>query len=816
MNCPYEVSLRELMNTTDLFNFKFVDREDERKKFDSYFRHWEENVLWIKGNRGYGKTQLVNYICTKQKEFEVCYIDIKIGFTSTDIFSNLLIELQKFHDTNFMDYIKKNYKAFYNQVYKKTEDLTTVLFPDISYITKIITSLGYYAITYSDERKNPIDLIIDYMEKILDKKKLFICIDNFSRINLETAKIFFEIFKKFLYNKNFRGCIITTTEDLNQELKLEILKFLPFEDIEICKFDKYDFFYQILDPIFDLHSFTEKDMEYLWFKCEGSPKKLSTIISKLMEKHGIIIYKSQKAQIDKKVFFTILQESHIRFKSSDFNIMQKWVLFSYLCFNESANIDILRQLAIYITQKCIFFNNLKEDIFKNTLLELIENKILFCSLDGVISSCHDADYIELRDIFNESNITGIVCQCAYEFFLQQPKFSEQEDLLCRHARLADIIGWEKRVFNYGKKLYNNGQIYEAQNNFMYLSKSLHKFHPIQILRLAIASYETGNYHLAIEQLLSIAFDKLRFYKVKYFFYYYNAKSYNNIGKVKEASEFLKLALNEVQKDSSLYVQALNLLQLYYYEIPEKLSDAERIFNKIRNSYRTKFPELWAKTIRGCQNYVDNETAKELLSEAQDILSDELEKAFLENTQGFVFIKSDCLFKAEDCFRNAYYTIKKLKIHECSYAASNLAICYMMRKEFDKATEILLQAICWNRTNYGDIVLQTHLMVCYTYLGMKKEAEQYYTFLTDYMDNNSPVDSILKRKVFMNLAIISSKLDYPLLSQIYYKKAEPYILGSSSEWRYNELVNIMNNNEGKIPQYYKVTDFDPWFLVYAHD
>lgn len=64
---------------------------------------------------------------------------------------------------------------------------------------------------------------------------------------------------------------------------------------------KYEYFFQILEPIFHLDNFKEEDFEYIFIKCEGSPKKLSTVISKLLEKQGISFRKNQKAFIDKSV-----------------------------------------------------------------------------------------------------------------------------------------------------------------------------------------------------------------------------------------------------------------------------------------------------------------------------------------------------------------------------------------------------------------------------------------------------------------------------------------------------------------------------------
>lgn len=157
-------------------------------------------------------------------------------------------------------------------------------------------------------------------------------------------------------------------------------------------------------------------------------------------------------------------------------------------------------------------------------------------------------------------------------------------------------------------------------------------------------------------------------------------------------------------------------------------------------------------------------------------------------------------------------------YEYSYAANNLAICYMLKENFGSAKDILLEALFWNRTKYGELVLNTHLMMCALYLNNLNDCNCYYEFLRNYMENNNVLDPIINRKIYMNLAIASSKLENPINASAYYEKAKSYIAHSSSEWRYYMLTNKNNENHFTEPNanYQKVLSFDPWFLIYAHD
>lgn len=267
------------MNTTDLFNFRFVDRDNERKKFKKFFENSEENVLWVKGKRGFGKTTFINFMLEEYPQYALCYLDIPKQSDSLNIIIDLISQLQKQCGINFIEETQNKYKEFYNKTYKSAQKITSTLFPKISNIIEIIMDTAYYAVTKSDEKKESIDIIYHYITTILNSKKLCICIDNLSRCNSDTIDFFFKIIKVFLSNQNFRACIITTSEDLNPDSKSEIFRYLPFTDIEITCFKKYTYFYEILDPIFNLENFEKEDFEYIFIKCEGSPKKLSTIIS---------------------------------------------------------------------------------------------------------------------------------------------------------------------------------------------------------------------------------------------------------------------------------------------------------------------------------------------------------------------------------------------------------------------------------------------------------------------------------------------------------------------------------------------------------
>lgn len=805
------------MKTTELFNFRFVDREKEKIIIKKFFSEHTGNTLWLRGGSGLGKTTFFNYVLEQQSTYSLCYINIELDSNSIKIISDLVIELQKLSETSFLAQTKKNYKKFYNTVYKNTQSITEELFPQISNVVSIIMDLGYTAVTWDEQHKNTIDLIVDYITNIIKEKNICICVDNFSRCDLKTAEVFYYIFKSFSTEEKFRSCIVTTSEDLQDNLGDSIYKNLPYKELAINAFDKYIYFCEILKPIFDLHDFQAEDLEYIYNKCNGSPQKLSKIISKLLEKNAIDFEKRTKAKIDKDILFSILQSESIRFKESDFKAVQKWIIFSYLCQEKEVKIEHLESLALYISRRFRLFQTFQEDTFQEEILKLIDNKILKYNQNNTITYWHDSDYRDLIDIFYTSPYKGMFSQYSYEFFKNSAEFPKKNELICKHAQEAKIPGWIPMNFCYGKKLSKKGLIYEAQKIFGRLQDSFFQLHPMQKLYIGLNSYETGNYELAIQQLSMISNDMLKYNSLKYYCYFYLGKSYYNAGNIQKAIKMLEDALSVVAVDCEKYVQTLNVLHMYYFEISDKANKSRSIFEYIWKNYKAKFPEIWANTIRGCHNFLSKHEALDNLKEAEKILSSELEKAFVKNTIGFVQVKCNDIDLAQQYFQEAYDAIRNIKIHESSYAANNLALCYMLKNNFQKAKEILVEALLWNRTEYANLVIQNNLMMCSLYLEEKIEAEDYYEYLKNYIEKPSQ-DPILNRKIHLNLAIASQMLNKPIAQKMYIEKAKEFVKNTSSEWRYYCLIGECEQHSELRPSSIcdNITAFDPWFLIYAHD
>ena len=341
-----------------------------------------------------------------------------------------------------------------------------------------------------------------------------------------------------------------------------------------------------MEPIFAMEEFSEDDIKYIYFKCKGEPQKLSVVISKLLDKQGVILSdNNKKAKINKKILLNILEKEYIRYNPNDFTPIQKWIIFSFLCLYEGVSIQIIKDLALYISEKNALFYAYSNKNFFEELVKLVDHNQL--RSDGsCLMFCHDSDYIDFMDIFNTSNMVQIFSENTYEFLKNNKQLSDREDLICQHMRKANISGWQEKNYLYGETLYSKHLYFDAQKVFLHLLEKPELLSMKQLLIIALNQYQTGDYGSTIKIIEKININSLSDKSNKFNLYYYWGKSiYNYNGNISKAVEKLMEAVKCVDEDSREYVSIQNLLQMYYLEIPGKFQIASEIFDKICSKYK---------------------------------------------------------------------------------------------------------------------------------------------------------------------------------------------------------------------------------------
>lgn len=805
------------MDTTLLFDFSFVDRNKESKIFDAFMYENEKNILWIDGNHGVGKTTFVKYNMQKYKQYKIGYFNIKNDVTSQEVLEDFIKYIDSISETDFISFFKKNFKSFYNTISGSIINIVNNVNLTLSSIINLMLDISNIIITERDEKKSTSYVISNYLYNIIRKKQVFICIDNFSRCPLDSIDLFINILKPMLIEPNFKLCIITSVEEYNDKIKVQIRRNFSNKYIYLEGFKDAEYFYQILNPIFDMSLFSIEEIQYIYAKCHGEPQKLSIIISKLLDKNGIHFSNSTKAIIDKKILKQVLNKNYIKYCESNFNVLQKWIIFSFISLYDGVSILEVEKLAMYIARNMYFFSINNNQVFHEQLMELVQHKHLYT--DGVnLRVTHDSDYIDYVDIYEGSSLKKFFSKNVYEFLINEKNIYNREELICKHSKIAEIYNWQQINFRYGKKLYDSKKFYDAHKVFMNIYNNSNScFNDNDSLIIALNEYENGYYSICLEIFKNIDVNNLKQLYDKYLFYFYYGKCiYNNTGNINLALNKIDMAYKYVDKNQKEYFIIQNYLHMLMIEIPNRFEESKRIFYEIKNECENTFPIIWANTMRGCHNFIkDSKEAIDILNKAEKIVLNPLEKWYIKNTEGFINIRNGNIDTALNIFRDSYNNIKEIKPHESSYAANNYAVCLMIKGEYNCAKDILEDALFWNKANYGKLFLNVHYMMCNIFLKNDMLAKESMDYLVKYLDTIYISDHIILRKVYMNLAIAFMYQGHSFERNKYMQKAKHYVINTSSEFRYNKINDILTN-EINDNIYYSYSKFDPWFVVYAHD
>lgn len=800
------------MDYTKLFDFQFVDRDQARTVFRKFMSEVSNEILWIYGNTGVGKTSLVNHVVQQNPQIAYCYIDVSDFENDSELISTFIEKIQSISDKGFLYSIQKYFKAFYDKESSKILKLTSEQFPKVSTISSILLDAGFYVLTQKNEKRNSAETVTRYIREVLKSKNLFVCVDNFSRSSKKVFDFFSFIFKKCANDENLKCCIITNTDCVaQQKVERRIFSETAFEPIHLTGLEKAEHFYQILDLIFQMDSLPERDVLKLFDKCGGNPHVLSTIILKLIEKDGIITHEGAKPEIDRSILQSILNHQYIALNEQDFSAIEKWVLFSYYSAGKKTSLNRLKDLANFISAECFLFSHFGESTIGEAILHLVDIGILSIKESNVETSI--SVFETIKELYEQSNIKELFSSCVYKYYYSHPEYPESFQQKCYHAFIAHVPHWEDINYQLGEKLFEAQEYEKSAEVFRRITDTSYCLPTDKQLLVGKCFYETGSFSEAVRQLEKINISDLHNQSNLFDYYVTLGKGFNTIGNVVKACEVLENALHVMNEDSIEYVYLLDLLQMYYCEIPGKEKMARSYFFKIKNNYKESYPILWANTMRGCQNYFRGDKALKVLREAEEKLVDPADKAFISNTKGFILVRMGRIADAKQLFAESSETILQIKPHEYSYAANNLAVCHIIQEDYIEAKNILIKALLWNSTVYGNIAIKTHLMIVSAHLDELTECKNYMEDLKAYIKQSEPSDRIILRKIYMNLSIANNIIGEADEAKLFLELASAYVNNTSSQKIYEAMREIQNdgqNVECGIPA------FDPWFLIYAHD
>lgn len=826
------------MEIQELFEFPFVDRTYETELLNDFFEQKEVNVLWINGKSGTGKSTFIKRILSsniKNKAY-ICFSPNSENNACS--LQQVVEELEKLSRNKFNLFIKKNYSSLFDITKQVTTAITSIMGVNLSWFFNLLFDTSNQFISYKEEHENLSKVVNKYIESITKKKDICLIIDNFMYCDNASLDILLNIIKNINTNKRVKIILITTTKPLSEkrEVQFFLTEGIKSKYIELKEFDKFEYFIQIL-----IHSFELDDNEISIVKdifniCSGTPESLKLMIRNLFLNGSIIIDSDkQKAKFKQNAIHNYLinqiavlgQDNQINFNS--FTTIDQIILQIILILEAVLPIEDLISCAKIVNKK-LFGDDLSYQIMERVLL--LENIHIIKKEESRIGIYHDLLFYALSDYFKNNLITKQLSSIVLDYVVNLSDEHKNlalnykaEYYIAKLSYLSRKNNWQSIVYKHFNAVFNRNEIFEAKKGFDWLYNYLLELPANEQLTIATCYYECGEYNSALTIIKHIEEHGLMDLDNSLFDYYFlKGKIENMLMQKINSVDSLKHAYR-LSKTLDQKVLSLNMQQLVLMEIFGKRNEAKSIFDfaceliKKNNHYTLMSCHL----LRNCMNFYKHDDAKWYYDTATNIAvsyNSNVDIAFVLNNKSFVDLKNGNIENAYEGFKRSKEILDTTKIHETSYPLVNMALCKLFEKQYDRAKELLLEALIWNHSPYINYVIKIHLANCYYHLDDRIAYERISNELYSILSNGNIIDGTIIRKISINLAILFINDNDIEKATKCLDFAKIYIEGTSSEYRYNRICAFIHND--KYPDtcpycdYYSNTNFEPWGVTLSHD
>ena len=816
------------MDNTDLFNFKFVDREIERKVIRQFLTDANvDKVLWISGESGVGKTELIKYFKNQFPHYQFVYARP----TKTQVSSyltSLTRELDKEH-LSFPKFILQNYKS----IASLTKDTVSEINLGVKFLSGIIEIGEKVFVNAKGEYFSAASVITKYIKYISKKQKYIFVFDNFQQCDEGSLEVIQEITKNLLHNDKTKFIFITTDNTISSDSDITkfLLEKLSSIPIIVEPFRQKEYFLDILLNIYSLEEIDSNEIEQLFRICNGVPEKLKNFLRNMYLSSGIDFYKGDTyARFIPEVFTDTLSKGADFADLSSLSLLGKVIFKIAVCWNEAISIFMLNDVTMLVVKEAL---HLPQELYPeiiNNIYTLLNLNILELDEKG-LKLKHDLLYLSNLSEYNPIP-EGILYKALYQYINTHKQeiietYSHNYFLLnnALYAFKAKIPLWEQINMESLKCLSSQPKFSDTLEIINRLETSLTNLETSDLLYLADCFYDNGKYTNA-RDILTYTQSKLCADNDFFRYYYLSGKLYNMAMDKNNAETELLSAQRYATPNSDQELQAKHMLQIVLVEVIGRKPEAKTIFCSVADNlenYSDKSKVL-GNFLKDCSNYYYGKEALGLLEKAAKICianNDIIELAFIRNNMGYEYFKLDNYEKCKELYQQSIDVLSQTKIHESAYPLSNLAVCYMIDGEYQEAINLIKRALFWNRSSYLNYVLNTHLMLCYERIDQKDESIKIAKFLYEKMENQQITDPVVLRKVYLNLAINYDKVDMTSLAQKCAKKAYDYSIDTSSEYRASKIYSKYDGHPMKdlsqmTEHYYTRAYFDHWLTIFSHD
>lgn len=830
-----------ILNNTELFNFKFVNRIDERKILCQFLNNeLQSNILWINGESGVGKTYFIekNILECKKKNDVVVYLN-KTGEATTSYVSQFINILSDSTQISFFKFIKANYVSIFDVVKKITINiLTSNSINDFGLIENGF-DLTKQFLTKNKERHNITKVVDNYLKYISKKEKALIILDNFTLCDEESLDIISAVLYNHQYNTNLQFIIVTTKELLKQ--RFDILMLIS-EKINVSRITLYPFtsstyFFDILNELFDLHQCEWDDIKRLYEATNGLPQKLKIFLINLYSHNGID-YREDKAIFAYDKLRTLLQQELIKFDFDSLPPEQKYMLRLVAEWGMPIELTILEELSMYIADIDISLQEFSDKILRKALLDLESIDIfekVYENTTCLIKIKHDSIYYAVNQLLRENIVKSrFIHFCMLQFInikrciLPYDKFASLE---AYHAFLSKADGWYQINATYGLKLAKEKQYMKAQKVLDRLSEYIQELPTIQRLEIAQNAYNAGEYKKAESIINLIQVEVLNINEI-FLMQTIRCRIYLMLLDYPTAINSINQLLDNFHELSlTQHLEALYLKEVALCLSPKEYGSAKCLFDEIVHQYRMELKGegmFWMERIyRTAMDYYRGETSKKYLLKALDIchsIQDDEELAKATHNFGFECFRCGEYDKALECFQTCKNILENIKPHEISYCLNNIAVINMVNKDYDTALDMLTEATFWNKSDYATATIIGNKMLCHYFLNHTTEWMKLKENLLDFIQKTPCIDDKIYKKIYTNLAVIAIEQDKYSYAKCLLEKCLPYIKSGTpySSVRVKKLLAQLNGEDNQqvyseeFSDYYYNLPFEPWILTFGNE
>ena len=829
------------INNTELFEFEFVDRENERKILKDFLDDCKDRILWVYGESGVGKSFFVEQILKTVNDFTPIHIKNSKNNTDGTCIISLIEKLQEIVNQNFYSFVRQYYQGI--QAFASDLAAITKISITKSDFLKYILSKNFFLVGNNKEYDDLASVLNKYIGKLPIGKKIVIVIDNLHYCDENSFHVLLNFVKCCINNSRCRFIFISTESiEENSSYERQLSEELPYNDIHIPKIPSEEYFINMLpSKQFDIENLTKEDIKKIYSFCKGLPEKFKDLLHNLHKKH-FIDYRDSKMILNRKDMLKyMVSQTNNNLDLSQYSSAEKCIILTIICMGVPVRVDLLIQLSKVCYES--FFILTIDDAECKQAIRTLQPKPLKTIIENgkaYFYTDHDLTFNAALLFFEENNMYSMACSYFYDYlnkttvneFIECFEENERKELFANLSYYAEHINWIDENFSCGSTFFNNYNYIQA---FKYLSRliSLKKYlQDEQLLKIGIAAYEVGNYQQAFDILNTISEENILSI---YNYCIYMGKSANMTINEELAIQFFEKAIVAANGNVNDEIYAKYMKYLVLLQIPAHLNDAKQLYEGLvkniviayeKKQEKNLYLPSNAKLLKSCYDFYFNDEAIYLFKIAEEIADychDTLEKAAILHNEGFEYIRQNQIDTGKSLFEQARQILENTKRHDSAYCINNIAICKMFSGDYADAIDDLRKALLYQRSYYLELTVNTMLMQCYRIVGDSK-----YISLKEKMieiiNGAKFKDPAIIRKICMNLAICEYYDENYLASRKYLTQAWIYIKNTSSEFRAYQLYNKVNNDQlitdGSYlfnqSMYFNDLNFEPWFITLSHD